>query len=78
MHVSAVEMGLCTKLIIIIIIITIIIVIINCNNNSNNDIIPKVAREPIRIQSKPSLTQHVSLNEVAEYSEIAPNSVPFD
>ena len=53
MHVSAVEMGLCTKLIIIIIII--IIVIINCNNNSNNNIIPKVAREPIRIQSKPSL-----------------------
>ena len=52
MHVSAVEMGLCTKLIIIIIII---IVIINCNNNSNNNIIPKVAREPIRIQSKPSL-----------------------
>jgi len=51
MHVSAVEMGLCTKLIIIII----IIVIINCNNKSNNNIIPKVAREPIRIQSKPSL-----------------------
>ena len=55
MHVSAVEMGLCTKLIIIIIIIIIKIVIINCNNNSNNNIIPKVAREPIRIQSKPSL-----------------------
>ena len=51
MHVSAVEMGLCTKIIIIII----IIIIINCNNNSNNNIIPQVAREPIRIQSKPSL-----------------------
>ena len=48
MHVSAVEMGLCTKIIII-------IIIINCNNNSNNNIIPQVAREPIRIQSKPSL-----------------------
>ena len=54
MHVSAVEMGLCTKIITIIIII-IIIIIINCNNNSNNNIIPQVAREPIRIQSKPSL-----------------------
>ena len=54
MHVSAVEMGLCTKIITIIIII-IIILIINCNNNSNNNIIPQVAREPIRIQSKPSL-----------------------
>ena len=54
MHVSAVEMGLCTK-IIIVIIIRIIIIIINCHNNSNNDIIPQVAREPIRIQSKPSL-----------------------
>ena len=52
MHVSAVEMGLCTKIITIIIII---IIIINCNNNSNNNIIPQVAREPIRIQSKPSL-----------------------
>ena len=51
MHVSAVEMGLCAKIIIIII----IIIIINCNNNSNNNIIPQVAREPIRIQSKPSL-----------------------
>ena len=49
MHVSAVEMGLCTKIIII------IIIIINCNNNSNDNIIPQVAREPIRIQSKPSL-----------------------
>ena len=56
MHVSAVEMGLCTKIITItIIIIIIIIIIINCNNNSNNNIIPQVAREPIRIQSKPSL-----------------------
>ena len=55
MHVSAVEMGLCTKIIIIIITIIIIIIIINCNNNTNNNIIPKVAREPIRIQSKPSL-----------------------
>ena len=52
MHVSAVEMGLCTKIIIIKIII---IIIINCNSNSNNNIIPQVAREPIRIQSKPSL-----------------------
>ena len=51
MHVSAVEMGLYTKIIIIII----IIIIINSNNNSNNNIIPQVAREPIRIQSKPSL-----------------------
>ena len=55
MHVSAVEMGLCTKIITIVIIIIIIIIIINCNNNSNNNIIPQVAREPIRIQSKPSL-----------------------
>ena len=55
MHVSAVEMGLCTKIITIIIIIIIIIITINCNNNSNNNIIPQVAREPIRIQSKPSL-----------------------